>query len=379
MDHITDIYFVRHAESFGNLTRRAYGWYDGMVTPRGYEQIECLRKRFANVDVDVVYSSDIIRACETAKAIYENKGIPFHTDAAFREVSLGAWEDMPWGEIPELFPEAYFNWCENPLEFDVPGGETYNEVYKRAKTALDGLVARNDGKTIAVVSHGATLRMLMHGLLNGDSLEGVEKSHWGDNTCVSLLKYENGTYTEAFRNDNSHLSNMPGFEENMRWVKEGVGRNAAFRLAELPEDKEKIRRYYSLAWKEIFGEELENYRDVDKKARRILAKSKYSIAFAYCPSGEIGVIILDEEMSVCPEAGHISVVYLNPEFRRMRYGIQIIGHAMSRYKSLGKKHISVRVAEDNVAAQNFYKKYGFYEAYREIEDSTKQIVMLLDI
>ena len=105
----------------------------------------------------------------------------------------------------------------------------------------------------------------------------------------------------------------------------------------------------------------------------------FSIAFAYCPSGEIGVIILDEEMSVCPEAGHISVVYLNPEFRRMRYGIQIIGHAMSRYKSLGKKHISVRVAEDNVTAQNFYKKYGFYEAYREIEDSTKQIVMLLDI
>ena len=89
--------------------------------------------------------------------------------------------------------------------------------------------------------------------------------------------------------------------------------------------------------------------------------------------------MLDEDICVYPNAGHISVVYLNPEFRRMRYGIQLIGHAMSYYKNIGKKHISVRVAEDNIPAQNFYKKYGFYEAFREVEDNTKQIVMLLDI
>ncbi len=379
MNPITNIYFIRHAESFGNLTRRAYGWYDGIVTPRGYEQIECLRRRFESVAVDAVYSSDLTRTCETAKAIYKWKGVPLYTNSGFREVGIGAWEDMPWGEIPDLFPKAYSDWCENPLDFNVPGGETYAEVYERAKEALDKVVSENEGKTIAIVSHGATLRMLMYGIVNGGCLDGVEKSHWGDNTCVSLFKYDGGVYTEVFKNDNSHLSEMPDFEENMRWVKEGVGRNAAFSLATLPEDKEKIRRYYSLAWQAVFNEELDSFRDVDKKAKRVLKKSKCSIAFAYCPTGEIGMIMLDEDMSVYPEAGHISVVYLNPEFRRKRYGIQLIGHAMSRYKNIGRKHLSVRVAESNIAAQAFYKKYGFYEAFKEIEGDTKQIVMLLDI
>ena len=144
-------------------------------------------------------------------------------------------------------------------------------------------------------------------------------------------------------------------------------------------DKEKIRRYYSLAWREIFGDELTSFRDVDDKAKRVLRKSKEGIAFAYCPMGEIGMIILDEDVSVYPEAGHISVVYLNPEFRRMRYGIQLVGHAMSRYKNMGKKYLSVRVAESNTEAQAFYKKYGFYEAFRETESDTRQIIMLLDI
>lgn len=379
MATITEIYFVRHAESFGNLTRRAYGWYDGIVTPRGYEQINCLRKRFEEIHIDAVYSSDLTRTCETATAIYKSKGIPLHTDSGFREICIGVWEDMPWGEIPELYPEEYLNWCEKPLSFNVRKGETYFEVYKRAKTALERIVARNEGKTVAIVSHGATLRMLMHGIVNDDRLDGIEKSHWGDNTCVSLFKYENGIYTEVFKNDNSHLSTMPDFAENMRWVKEGPGRNAAFSLAEFPRDKEKIRSYYSLAWREIFGDELTCFRDVDEKTKRVLRKNGESIAFAYCPGGEIGMIMLDEAMSVYPEAGHISLVYLNPEFRRMRYGIQLVGHAMSSYKNMGKKHLSVRVAESNMAAQNFYKKYGFYEAFRETEGDTKQIVMLLDI
>ena len=52
---MTEIYLIRHAESFGNLTRRAYGWYDGLVTPKGYKQIKCLEKRFSDIKIDAVY------------------------------------------------------------------------------------------------------------------------------------------------------------------------------------------------------------------------------------------------------------------------------------------------------------------------------------
>ena len=63
----------------------------------------------------------------------------------------------------------------------------------------------------------------------------------------------------------------------------------------------------------------------------------------------------------------------------MRYGIQLIGHAMSKYYNDEKKHISVRVAENNKGAYEFYKKYGFYEVKREIQSGFNQIIMIMDI
>lgn len=376
---MTEIYFVRHAESFGNLTRRAYGWYDGFITPKGYRQIKCLEKRFEDIKIDAVYSSDLTRAMETAGAIYKPKGLPLNTEACFREISLGAWEDLPWGEIPSRFEKAYSDWRENPLAFSVEGGEMYHEVYARAKKALGRVVAENDGKAIAIVSHGATLRMLMHGLSHNDDLTDVAHDDWGDNTCVSLFRAEDGKYTEVFKNDNSHLSEMADYNENMRWVREDGGRNIWFELASLPRDRDKIRAYHAEAWLDIFGDEISNLKDVDLKAKRVLRQDKANIAFGFCTSGEVGMIEMDDAIVLYPSAGHISLVYLKPEFRRRRYGIQLIGHAMSKYKALGKKHLSVRVSETNTAAYEFYKKYGFYEVFRETEDKIRQIVMLLDI
>ena len=68
---MTKIYLVRHAQAEGNLYRRAHGMYDSLVTPQGYAQIEALRRRFADIPVDAVYSSPLLRTRTTAAAIYE--------------------------------------------------------------------------------------------------------------------------------------------------------------------------------------------------------------------------------------------------------------------------------------------------------------------
>lgn len=378
---MTKIYFVRHAESYGNLARRAYGHFDGLVTPKGYEQIECLKKRFAGVQIDAVYSSDLKRTVETAKAISEPRGLDVITTPKLREVSLGVWEDMPWGEIPRHYPEQFENWIEKPRLFRVENGESYEKAYNRMMEALSEIVSDNEGKTVAVVSHGAALRALMNGLENGGELKELEKSSWGDNTCVSLFEYENGRYTAVFKNDNSHLKNMPGFADNMKWVGEDKKsrRNIYFEIASLPEDAEKIRRYYSLAWREVFGDELSDMRAVERKVRGALRRDKNAVAFGIGPGGEVGMVVYDAGDRVCKDAGHISCVYLKQEYRGMGYGIQLIGHAISNYARMGKKFVSVRVSEKNIPAYNFYKKYGFYESHREQDGDTVQIVMLLGI
>ena len=70
---MTKIYVVRHAEADGNIYRRVHGHYDGYVTQNGYRQIEALRKRFSDIHVDHVYSSDLFRTSKTAEAIIVTK------------------------------------------------------------------------------------------------------------------------------------------------------------------------------------------------------------------------------------------------------------------------------------------------------------------
>ena len=98
---MTEIYLIRHAQAEGNLYRRIHGQYDSLVTELGRRQIAALEARFAPVQIDAVYSSDLIRAMETAKAVSAPKGLPLHTTPALREVNLGVWEDACWGDAEQ--------------------------------------------------------------------------------------------------------------------------------------------------------------------------------------------------------------------------------------------------------------------------------------
>ena len=214
---MTEIYFIRHAESTGNMTGCAYGWYDGLVAPNGYEQIKRLEKRFENINVDAVYSSDLLRAVKTAEAIHKPKGLALNKDTGLREMNLGAWENKKWEELPSAFPEEHKLWTSDPLNFSVEGSETYREVYDRMRRTFDRIVAENDGKTVAIVGHGVALRILMYGILNNGDLSGIAGFGWGDNTCVSHFTVDDGKLKSVFVNDNSHLKDMPGFKKSTTW------------------------------------------------------------------------------------------------------------------------------------------------------------------
>ena len=86
---MTTIYLIRHAEAEGNLYRRIHGWYDALVTENGLRQISALRRRFQDIPVDAVYSSDLLRTMTTARALYEPRGLELHTDPDLRELNFG--------------------------------------------------------------------------------------------------------------------------------------------------------------------------------------------------------------------------------------------------------------------------------------------------
>ena len=121
---MTTVYLVRHAEAEGNLYRRVHGWYNSLITDNGYRQIAALRGRFADIHIDAVYSSDLFRTMITAKAVYLSHGLELHTDPGLREISLGAWEDKPWGELERCDAMNLIRFNHSSPDFRVEGGET---------------------------------------------------------------------------------------------------------------------------------------------------------------------------------------------------------------------------------------------------------------
>ena len=201
---VTKVYIIRHAQAEGNLLRQAQGHTDGGITDTGMLQIRALEKRFADIPIDAVYASDLLRTRTTAQAIYVPKNLPLHTNACFREYNMGIWEGRTWDDIFENDRENSENFNFHLEKFSVPGGETAQMVLERFLSALRGVCAEHDGQTIAIFSHGAAMRTAIT-VLGGGTLEDIGKVDYCDNTAVSLLEAEDGAFRVVFRDDNSHL------------------------------------------------------------------------------------------------------------------------------------------------------------------------------
>ena len=91
----TTVYIIRHAEAEGNVYRRCHGQYNALLTTRAYKQLPYLAKRFENVPLAAVYSSDLFRARVTAQAVAEPHHLSVETRPVLREIDMGDWEDIP--------------------------------------------------------------------------------------------------------------------------------------------------------------------------------------------------------------------------------------------------------------------------------------------
>lgn len=379
---MTKIYVVRHAEADGNIYRRVHGHYDGYVTQNGYRQIEALRERFADIPVDIVYSSDLFRTCKTAEGIYGGRGIPHVKCEDFREINLGVWEDLTWGELMRTYPEAYDAWTYHPQDFKVEKSESYAEVYARFKAKLDGIVKANPDKTIAVVSHGSAIRSLLCGLSFGGDMNRLMDVKWCDNTGIAYIEADESlNYKIIYQNDNSHLKELSTLNRQ-KWWREGdcpSMYNLWFSPATFPEDTQKACDYHRDAWFTIFGAGGFSPLCAKLHVENLYASCNDAIAFGYREDEEVGAIMLDGNARLVPDGGHISLLYLNEEFRSQGFGIQFLGYAVSIYRKLSRKFLTIRVAEHNAHAIAFYKKYGFEEFGREDDGESVQILMKMPI
>lgn len=336
------IYMIRHCESEGNATRRTQAQVDSLVTRKGYLQSEMLRRRFKDIPVDAVYSSDSYRAVMTVDPIAKERGLPVHTRILLREVTTGVWEDMAWGNIAREYPEANAAWSATPWALKTPGATTFQQVAERMTFGLRRIAKEvgPDG-TALVCSHSCTIKATLCAVLGKPMSEVKELGH-GDNTSVSLLDIDgDGNITVEFMNDASHLS--PELQRAWAGVA-GADVNMAVYPVILPEQKEAL-----LALAEADAKERGEAFGADtyaREAQAALAENPASIALCYLKDQVSGYVRIGRDENLPSDCAVLQRMYVVPTLQGKGYCEQLFGYAAHemRYANLERlvmpKHCS---------------------------------------
>jgi probable phosphoglycerate mutase len=153
---VTTILLARHGETDWNSERRWQGHADRPLNETGREQARELAEALAGREIDAVYSSDLLRAHETARIVAERLGLPVEVDASLREVDVGDWSGRVHTEIEGVDPEGFERWRAGGKGWN--GGESYEEMGERVVAAVVRIAEAHPGQTLLVVTHGGSIR-----------------------------------------------------------------------------------------------------------------------------------------------------------------------------------------------------------------------------
>ena len=312
---MTTIYLIRHAEAEGNLYRRVHGWYDSLITPRGRLQIKALERRFDGVQIDQVWASPLFRTMTTAGAIYRPRGLELHTHPGLREIGFGQWEDRTFGDTRHNAPEEMALFSRTDPAWQAPEGETFQMAAARFDAALRSIAAANDGRTVAVFAHGSVIRQFLA------LAQSIPESGWAalpfcDNTAVTLLSFDGERFSVEYEGDSSHLSDeISTLRRQSWWRKQAAAEevNLWFRPAALPRDGA-VLSAAGLTLPQREGQQLLSAATKDQT---------------------VGLLLLDSRACAAEGAGLIPRLYLEPEQRVEYTALQLIGQAVSAFRSMG--------------------------------------------
>lgn len=156
----TRLLLIRHGETDWNVEGRYQGQEDPPLNRCGRDQARLLAEKISGVPLEVLYSSPLKRARETARTLEERLAVPLHFEPRLMEIHLGDWGSRLATEVAARDPERFLLWETDPWSVTPPGGESLFQVRERVHAAVDEIVRRHEGKTIGLVAHRIPLALL---------------------------------------------------------------------------------------------------------------------------------------------------------------------------------------------------------------------------
>ena len=202
----TKIILVRHGQSVGNANRIYLGHTNLGLTERGKTQAQCTAERLRDEKIDAIYSSDLLRAHDTAVPHSEIHGLPINDRQELREVNVGVWEGMSIDDmIRDYHDEFVIEWRQNFGTFTPPGGESMPDVGRRIYKAVEEIAKAHEGQTVLITSHAAAIREFW-GMILGLEFEQIAAAvPFPANASFSTLSYCDGKFTPLEFSVSDHI------------------------------------------------------------------------------------------------------------------------------------------------------------------------------
>ncbi len=216
----TTVYLIRHGQSESNLAKFFAGQMDVSLSELGHAQAECTSRYLADIPVDVIWSSDLKRAYQTAQHTAEKKGLEIHTSSKLREIFAGDWEGNPMEVLKERFAEGYETWRYNIGAVQTPNGESVAQVMERFVPEVERIMRENEGKTIFIFAHATPIRLL-RAAWEKVPLENVKDIPRVANSSVTHGEYSDGAFRIVSYSYADFLGDMK-IEPPRTGVKEGA-------------------------------------------------------------------------------------------------------------------------------------------------------------
>ena len=205
----TRLYLVRHGATQLTAEDRFSGAIGVELSEEGRHQVARLSERLAHDAITAVYCSPLSRTVETAEILARPHGLPLVRRDGLREITHGRWEGLTRREVEERYAEEYAAWEADPFTFAPEGGESGLVVLARALPVIREIVVSHQGAAVLVVSHKATLRLVLSSLLGFDP-RGYRDRLEQSPACLNVVDFCDPVRARLMSfNDTSHYSTRP--------------------------------------------------------------------------------------------------------------------------------------------------------------------------
>jgi len=196
---------ARHGETAWNIEKIYRGRADVSLDEMGIKQAELLGKYLSNWGLEAIHSSPLRRALDTANIVARYQKINVHITEDLIDFDYGEWQSLPEQEVKRLYPTLHHEWHNNPHKVKMPGGESLEDVRRRALKVVRDVLARYQG-SVVLVSHRVVNKVLICSLLGlGNPYFWNIKQDVGG---ITVFNYVDERFVLTRHNDTSHLKEL---------------------------------------------------------------------------------------------------------------------------------------------------------------------------